>query len=238
VREPLLIEKTASCWTFILNRPDKRNALSAALVDALLQGLHDVRIAQIPCVVLRGNGSNLSAGFDFTGYADLSEGDLLLRFVRIEEVLQQIATLPALTVGIAHGRNFGAGVDLLATCKQRWCLPDTTFRMPGLLFGLVLGTRRFQRIVGTDEATRILTAAHTLDAQEAQRIGFVQDIVDTQTLPERLNEAVANAQLLDINTRTQLYRVLAEDTADRDLAALVRSAARMGLKQRIRRYLG
>ncbi|MCR2153265.1 hypothetical protein NSX49_23710, partial [Salmonella enterica] len=71
-----------------------------------------------------------------------SEGDLLLRFVRIETLLQRVAASPCLTVGLAHGRNFGAGVDLFGACKWRVSAPDASFRMPGLKFGLVLGTRR------------------------------------------------------------------------------------------------
>src|SRR3546814_5225542 len=97
-------------------------------------------------------GKNFSAGFDFTGYEDQTDGDLLLRMVRIETLLQRVAGSPSLTVALAHGRNFGAGVDLFAACKLRYCSPATSFRMPGLKFGLVLGTRRFRGIVAIGRA--------------------------------------------------------------------------------------
>jgi len=67
----------------------------------------------------------------------------VLRFVRIEMLLQAVATSPARTVALAHGKVFGAGADLFACCHHRIAAAGTTFRMPGLKFGLMLGTRRF-----------------------------------------------------------------------------------------------
>src|SRR5690606_3721499 len=108
----LTIDKSANAWVFRLDRPAKRNALSAALVEALIDGLHEAHAANVPLLVFVGEGVNLSAGFDFTRYEDQSEGDLALRLIRIETMLQLIIRSPCLTVGFAHGRNFGAGVDL------------------------------------------------------------------------------------------------------------------------------
>src|SRR5690606_210759 len=152
----LAIDKSPQVWTYTLNRPDKRNALSAELVEALIEGVDAAHAEQIPLLVFRGAGKNFSAGFDFTGYEAQSEGDLLLRMVRIETLLQRVAGSPSLTLALAHGRNFGAGVDLVAACKLRLCTPDASFRMPGLKFGLVLGTRRFRNMVGADNALSIL----------------------------------------------------------------------------------
>src|SRR3546814_15911313 len=97
--------------------PEKRNALSTELVEALIAGVEGAHAQDVPLLVLCGAGTNLSAGFDFTGYQDQSDGDLVLRMVRIEHLLQLIAGSPALTVASGPGRNFGAGVALFAFCK-------------------------------------------------------------------------------------------------------------------------
>lgn len=236
--EPLIIERNERQWTFTLNRPEKRNALSAELVEALLSGVEEARADRIPQLVFQGRGKNLSAGFDFTDYQNQSEGDLALRFIRVEQLLQLIATLPALTIGIAHGRNFGAGVDLFAACRLRYCTPDASFLMPGLKFGLVLGTRRFQNIVGPANAADILSASRSFDAENALEMGFVQRISEADQLPVLLQDAAQTAEQLDAHTRRQLYEALDNHQArDADLAALVRSAVRPGLKERIRHYL-
>ncbi|RTZ41515.1 enoyl-CoA hydratase/isomerase family protein [Candidimonas sp. SYP-B2681] len=236
--EQLKIEREPNCWSFILNRPEKRNALSADLVEALIEGVDSAHAENVPLLVFRGEGKNLSAGFDFTGYEDQSEGDLVLRMVRIEHLLQLVAGSPALTVALAHGRNFGAGVDLFAACKQRHCTPDTSFRMPGLKFGLILGTRRFRTIVGADNALSILGTARSFEAQEALRIGFVHQIAVDADWQDPLAQARQMAVALDRETRASLYQALDMGDADADMAALVRSASRPQFKVRIKEYLG
>ncbi|OZI73647.1 enoyl-CoA hydratase [Bordetella genomosp. 2] len=233
----LAIDKSPQAWTYTLNRPDKRNALSAELVEALIEGVDAAHAEQIPLLVFRGAGKNFSAGFDFTGYEAQSEGDLLLRMVRIETLLQRVAGSPSLTLALAHGRNFGAGVDLVAACKLRLCTPDASFRMPGLKFGLVLGTRRFRNMVGADNALSILGSARSFDAEEAARIGFVQGLAADADWPAQVQQAADTATALDAPTRASLYQALDTNAPDADLAALVRSASRPGFKARIRQYL-
>lgn len=241
-KAPVLeITREAGLWTFTLNVPERRNALSAELVDALQAGLDDAHRENPRLLVLRGAGRNFSAGFDFTDVQQHSEGDLLLRFVRIEQLLQTLAASPCLTLGLAHGKNFGAGVDLLAACKLRIASPDVSFRMPGLKFGLVLGTRRFADIVGVETARRVLEETAVFDAGQALAMGFLHRVGEVETWPLDIAAAQARAQGLDDSTRGTLYRVLdpgrQPGRAEADLAELVRSAARPGLKERIARYL-
>ncbi len=235
--EQLIIDRQQDRWTFTLDRPEKRNALSREIVEALIEGVEAAHREGVPLLVFCGAGKNLSAGFDFTGYEDQSEGDLVLRMVRIETLLQLVANSPALTVGLARGRNFGAGVDLFAACKLRYCTPDATFRMPGLKFGLVLGTRRFRNIVGPDAAMAILGTARSFDADEALRIGFLTSAAPEDEWAGLLMDAKSAATALDPTTRTSLYAALNVNDADTDMAALVWSASRPGFKHRIQQYL-
>jgi enoyl-CoA hydratase len=235
--QEVLVTREGDCWTFTLNRPEKMNALNAELIEALLEGIEAAHAQGASVLVFRGAGRNLSAGFDFGGFEEQSEGDLLQRFVRIETLLQAIDSSPCLTVALAHGKNFGAGVDLFASCKWRVGTPDAFFRMPGLKFGLVLGTRRFGALVGNANARAILEEARGFGAQEAMEIGFLTHTAEEANWPELLTQAQARAAQLDAGTRAQLYQVLGQQAGyDADLAALVRSAAAPGLKERIRAY--
>ena len=223
--------------TLVLDRPEKANALSASMVEAAIAALAEAEAARVPVVAFRGTGKNLSAGFDFTGHEAESEGDLLHRFVRIETLLQAIARSPCLTVAFAHGRNFGAGVDLFAACRWRVAAPGATFRMPGLAFGLVLGTRRFAAIVGRDAAREILESAADFDAERAHALGFARRIAAEDAWPAILDEARATSRVLPEAGRAALYRTLDGASDDADLADLVRSASAPGLKARIAAYL-
>jgi len=236
----LAIEKYPEYWSITLKRPEKHNALSAELVEQLIATFDEIATSNVPAVILQGEGRCFSAGFDMTDVDQASEGDLLLRFVRIETLLQRVAASPALTVALAHGKNFGAGVDLIAACNMRVAAPGTTFRMPGLQFGLILGTGRFARIVGLLEAKRILETSETFDVDRAVRNGFIERVASLEQRDHVIADAVARATSLPAASRALLSDALRDamhdDHANADLAALVRSAAEPGLKRRIDAY--
>lgn len=233
----LALERRADAVLATLDRADKMNALSAALVEELLAVVEKCTHDGTRLLVLRGNGRNFSAGFDMAGQEAQSEGDLLLRFVRIEQLLQAVRYAPFDTLALAHGRNFGAGVDLIAACARRVATPEATFRMPGLKFGLVLGTRLFAQRVGGERARQVLQVSQTFGAADAERWGFVTAVAPQDRWDTMVEEAHAAAAQLPPASAARLFAVTAPDTRDADLAELVRSAARPGLKQRIAEYL-
>jgi enoyl-CoA hydratase/carnithine racemase len=238
VTSPLQTTREGGTVTFTLSRADKRNALSAELVERLIDGVQDAHANKARLLVFRGEGRNFSAGFDFGDVDTQSEGDLLLRFVRIEQLLQLVSGSPALTLGLAHGRNFGAGVDLFASCRRRVAAADASFRMPGLKFGLVLGTRRLGDIVGRERAAALQQETATFSAQDALGMGFIQQIAEPAEWGTLIAAAQATAEALSDDARAALYGALSHAQADTDLATLVRSAAQPGLKARIAAYLG
>ena len=233
----LRVERSGTTTTLTLDRAAKMNALSGALVDELVAALEAAHDDGTRLVVLRGEGRNFSAGFDFGGYETQSEGDLLLRFTRLEQLLQLVHHAPFDTLALAHGRNFGAGVDLIGACSRRVAAPDATFRMPGLRFGLVLGTRRFALQVGGDRARDILQESKTFGADEALRMGFLSQVAEVAEWPAVIARAAEASTALAPGAQARLVAATRADTRDADLAELVRSAAAPGLKSRIAAYL-
>lgn len=233
----ILVSRLSTHWTITLNRPDKLNALCASLVEQLIEAFDDAQAEGVPLVVLQGEGRCFSAGFDMSDVQSQSEGDLLLRFVRIEVLLNKIASSPCFTIALAHGRNFGAGVDLIAACNLRAAAPNSTFRMPGLKFGLVLGSARFARLVGTREAQRILETAATFDVERASANGFIERVVGPEQHADLIAEVRERVNALPAQSRALLRRALDTEQADTDLAALVRSACVPGIHKRIEAYL-
>jgi enoyl-CoA hydratase/carnithine racemase len=231
------VERQERIWTFVLNRPDKRNALNAEMVEALLAGLAQaMQTPQVPMLVFRGEGKSFCAGFDFADVEQQSDADLLWRFVRIEQLLQQIYHWPALTLGLAQGKNFGAGVDLWLACQHRVAATDASFRMPGLKFGLLLGTRRLGHLIGMDQARRIQEVAATIDVAQAQTLGLITQCTEPGQWPDTIATLAQTSIGLDAATRASLNAALTTDTRDLDLADVVRSLTRPGLKARIAKY--
>jgi len=235
---PVRIERTDTHLTVTLNRPQKLNAFSADLIEQLIAVFDQAASEDVPLVALRGEGRCFSAGFDMGDVGRYSDGDLLLRFVRIETLLQRVAAFPGLTLALVHGRNFGAGVDLIAACKLRIAAPDATFRMPGLKFDLVLGTRRFASIVGVTTARRLLETSATFTAPEAASMGFIESVSTIEQWPAAIAQAVDRSAGLSKRARAGLHEALHREMDDADLAALVRSASEPGLGERIASYLG
>jgi enoyl-CoA hydratase/carnithine racemase len=217
-----------------LNRPDKANALSASLVEALINAVEYAQSDGTRLLVVEGNGNHFCAGFDFGGYQDASEGELVLRFVRIEHLLQRVYHAPFTTIVLAHGKIFGAGADLVCSCSTRIAAPGTTFRMPGLRFGLVLGTRRLANRIGTDAARDILQTSRTFDADAALELGFLTCIAARDEWPAMTDAARETSSVLTLPALARLHEQTVIDTRDADMAALAQSASVPGLKERIR----
>ncbi|SDS48952.1 enoyl-CoA hydratase/isomerase family protein [Bradyrhizobium canariense] len=219
-----------------LQRAARGNALASDLVERLLDVLPRTWCdPAVHTVILRGEGKHFCTGFDLDGLDRQSDGDLLYRFVRIELLLALLWHAPVRTVAIAAGRTWGAGADMAAACDIRVACSATRFRFPGAGFGIVLGTRRLAARVGEDLARRWLTEGTEISAQQALVAGLTTDIVEPED-----REAWLAAQLLepkvDQRTIAALHRASRADLRDADLAALVRSAAKPGLRERIADY--
>lgn len=234
--DELLRSEDGHVTRLTLNRPQKANALSATLVEALLDAVECAYSDGTRLLILDGAGPHFCAGFDFTDYQNSSDGDLALRFIRIETLLQALYHAPCETLVLAHGKIFGAGADLVASCGTRIAASDTTFRMPGLSFGVVLGTRRLTHRIGADRAREILSASRTFGAEEAHRIGFLTGIAAPSAWPQVVEETRVRCQRLSPGAAAALHRQTTIDTRAEDMAALAQSVSKPGLKERIRLY--
>ena len=216
----------AGTITLTLARPERGNALSAPLVEALLE--ETARAFETPDVhtlALRAEGRHFCTGLDLSDLETASDGELLLRLVRIETLLARLWHAPLRTVAVAQGRAWGAGADLFVACEQRVALPGASFRFPGAQFGIVLGTRRLAERIGTDAARAAVIGGLELDAEAALRCGLACAAQDSPFEPR-----------VDATTARALRAATRADHRDADLAALVRSAAEPGLRERVAAY--
>lgn len=230
----LIVEQRDNTLSLTLNAPGKANSLAPDMVEELLEALEnadDVRMA-----TLRGAGKHFCAGFDLSDIETVSDGDLLWRFVRIEMLLQKIHKSPFPIVALAHGQVVGAGADLFTACWRRVATKDARFRMPGWNFEIALGTRRLRQLVGPFHARDILIDTRYVSCDEAVKLGLVTDLAEADQWPELIDGLASRACSLPAFAASEMFRLTQDDTDDLDLAALVRTAGRPGLKQRIVSY--
>lgn len=232
----LQLDRRGGMLSVTLDRPERGNALSATLVEELIAAVDGACTdASVHTLVLAGAGRNFCTGFDLTAFEQCSDGDLLLRFARIEHLLSMLWHAPIRTACVANGRTWGAGADLLVACDERIAVEGASFRFPGPAFGIVLGTRRLSERIGIDGARDVLTRGLELDAPAALAAGLVNETCAADAVQARL-EVLVTAPVPDRDTLRSLREVTRADQRDADLAALVRSAARPGLKARLLAY--
>lgn len=217
-----------------LNRGSKANSLTPTLVEDLITALDqpdNVRMA-----VIRGEGKHFCAGFDLSDISELSDGDLLWRFVRIELLLQKIYHSPFPIVALGHGQIVGAGADLFVACWHRVAAPCVKLKMPGWNFELALGSGRLAALIGQDAARDMLIDTRSISAEKAREIGLASDLIGKEGWEDLVTTLGARARTLPTEATTNMLALTGSKNAELDLAALVRSAARPGLKARVEKY--
>lgn len=227
-----------------LNRPDKGNALSGALVDALTEAVAAAAgDASLRMLVLSGAGRHFCTGFDLSDLDRETDDSLLARFTRVELLLQAVHAAPFTTLALAHGRTMGAGADLFAACTERWIVGDATFAFPGSGFGLVLGTTRLANLVGAARTAEWIEAGAVIDAGAAHASGLATLRIEVDALDAERARLLARVSRLDGPTQRGIHAAIGAGRRPRgdagdaeDLARLVRSAARPGLHERVAAY--
>ncbi|NBU24404.1 MAG: hypothetical protein EBS39_02040 [Gammaproteobacteria bacterium] len=175
-----------------INRPDKRNALSSAE----WQGLRDAasRLAQDPTlrvVLLQGAGDAA-----FSAGADIAEMQRNLsdpaRMQRMQQVVLDAQAdwerLPMPTIAIIRGACTGGGCGLALACDLRLASPDAFFAIPPAKLGLAYSladTKRLYDLVGPSRAKEILYTGRRIGAEEALRLGLINEIVAADALAAR-----------------------------------------------------
>ena len=230
----LLVNKEGALLTLTLNRPDSANALSPELVEAFITVLSTTK--NVRCCVIKGQGRHFCAGFDLSDLDNLSDGDLLWRFLRIETMLQMIYHAPFATVALAQGRVVGAGADLFAACWRRVASDNMKLKMPGWNFELALGTRRLTHLIGPDAARDLLIDTKQFSADDCLSCGLATEIAEPQKWPELVEALHQRCNALPSQALRDMLNLTSRDSRDSDIAAIVQTAGRPGLKQRIQGY--
>ena len=180
--------------TITMNRPDRRNALSKSMLEALGSTLARCEIDdEVGCVVLRGAGGAFCAGGDVKSMAsrpasDPTGGRGTLESVIQRQRLSQRATSGRLwsmgkpTIAALSGPAAGAGLSLALACDLRYAVPDailtTAFAKVGFA-GDYGGTWFLTQIVGSARAKELYLFSEKITAREAENLGMVNAVIET-----------------------------------------------------------
>lgn len=229
----------------VLNRPDKRNAMSQALLVELADALRAAAAdPSVHCVVLRGAGPVFSAGVDLNELAAFAGDPAVLRPFRgvFLDCANLCESMPKPVVCQIHHTCVGGALEVALGCDLRIAAEGSHFGLPEVRFGIIPdvgGSSRLPAVVGLGRAKELIMTARTIDATEAHRIGLVNRVVPgeelepaTQALVEELlaNSPVAVGRakhVMDASARPALAQTLELEVAVQEYCvAAMREAAR------------
>lgn len=195
--EHILLKREAGTATITMNRPARRNALSAEHLGELLAAFRTVGESDATGIVLAGAGPVFSAGHDF---ADVAGRDLLgVRelLALCTELMRTIEDVPQVVVARVHGLATAAGAQLVASCDLAVAAESAGFALPGGKGGWFCHTPAVPvaRAIGRKRLLELALTGDPIDAATAERWGLVNRVVPD----EQLDDAVAD--LLERATR-------------------------------------
>lgn len=203
----------AVAW-LTLRRPEKRNAVTGEMWDAITTGLHRAaRSDDVRALVVGGAGGSFSAGADLDS---VKEADGSLSAEYHETALKGLAAIrnfPRPTLALIDGPCIGGGCSIALACDVRFASPRSTFAVPAVRHGFVYeqwSLTRLVELVGSGQASRFLFSAMTISGQEAADIGLVD--LCTADLPgerESYLSAVASGDRSTIALTRQSIRQVA-----------------------------
>ncbi len=195
--ENLLLEKSDGFAVVTLNRPKVLNALNAAI----FADLHDAfaTLAQdraMRAVIITGAGDKaFAAGADIGELAEVTAAEGHALSLRGQAVFRAIETLGKPVIAAINGFALGGGCELALACTLRIASERARLGQPEVKLGLLPGyggTQRLPRLVGKGAALKLLLTGDMVGAEEAFRIGLVDEVVPAEALMARA-EAVARA---------------------------------------------
>ncbi len=209
--EYLLVEANAPIAIVTMNRPERRNALSLALMEELIKCLRELsQNPEIRAIILAANGPAFSAGHDSSELMDRQVGDYRHVFDVCTELMTLIQAIPQPVIAEVQGIATAAGCQLVATCDLAIVSEGSRFATPGVRIGLFCTTPMvaLTRAIGRKRALEMLLTGTAIDANTAREYGLVNRVVPTARLRDEsyaLARQIADASPLTVSIGKQAF---------------------------------
>jgi enoyl-CoA hydratase len=170
------------CAVLMLNRPEALNALSVAVLRQLETAFEEVAKSRARALIITGAGNKaFCAGADIKEFGNQALLDSKARTELGQATFAKLDRLPIASIAVLNGYAFGGGLELALASTFRLALPNARLGQPEIKLGTIPGyggTQRLPRLIGQARAMELILTGRTLDAQEAERIGLVNRVVD------------------------------------------------------------
>lgn len=208
--------------TIYLDRPDKKNALSTELFEDLVETLTAWRRDDaVAAVVITGTEEFFSAGLDLDTMNWKTEADRLRWYDATYYGYLELLEYPKPTIAAVAGPTFGGGCDIAVFCDIRVSSANARFGFPQIRFGLTPFVDPLLRIIGQSQAKLLVLTGRRIDANEALRIGLIDEIAPEGRLLETAQGIAAEIASTTVPTVVRTTEMLRRSSAMDPMAAYV-----------------
>lgn len=224
---PLAVDREGGVLSLTLSRPDKRNALSAALVEALHQALESADLdPDVRVVVLTGAGKDFCAGADLDellASADAPPDANEAAALRLGRLFTRMRSLPKPVLALVRGRALAGGAGLMTACDLVIASDNAQVGYPEVLRGFVpaMVMTTLRRQAGEKAALDLVLTGRLLGAEEARRAGLVSRVVVDEALEREgreLARVLADAPASALALTKQLFYQLDRQSVEEGIA--------------------
>lgn len=181
--ERITLDISGGVARLVLNRPEKLNALDAAMIDLLAQKCRDIERSDARVVILSGAGKAFCAGGDIEAWANETPEAFARHWVRDgHAAFDALARLVQPVVAVLDGHALGGGLELAACADLRVAERQIKIGQPETGLGIIpgwSGTQRAVRRFGSQIVRRMALFGEVFTAEEALSLGIVDQVVDT-----------------------------------------------------------
>lgn len=185
-----LVTEENDLWIVTLNRPDKANALTAVMLEDLIEIA--IRATDARGLILTGTGKVFSAG------ADLDEAAAGLAILPLwEQLSAAISALPCLTVAALNGTVAGGANGMALACDLRISVPGAKVFYPVMKLGYLpqpSDVKRMVALMGPARTKMVLVAGQKISAQQAYDFGLIDQIVTPEYLMQMARDVLMDSQ--------------------------------------------
>ncbi len=169
-----------------MSRPQVLNALNSEVINSLQSVLKSLpKFPEILSLIITGEGKAFAAGADVKELSEMNPAQAFNFSSKGQQTFGRFEKLPFPVIAAINGYALGGGCELALACDIRIASASAKFGMPETSLGLMpgfAGTQRLSRIVGYGNAIYLMTTAKTISAQEALRMGLIQEITEPEEL--------------------------------------------------------
>jgi enoyl-CoA hydratase/carnithine racemase len=207
----LLVTRDGPAARIVLNRPEKRNALSLELMEELSDAVREVSgRPEVRAIVIEGAGPAFSAGHDLSEMVGRDREFMANLFDRCSALMEGLHDVPQPVIAKVHGIATAAGCQLVAACDLAVAAQGTRFATPGVKIGLFCSTPMVpvSRAVGRKRALQMLFTGEPIDAATALDWGLVNQVVPAEELEAAvlaLVEAIARSSAYTVATGKRAF---------------------------------